>query len=327
VRRRSQSNAAFPHEIGRWYTVTASSEDQVRSKSCVERSSETRIIPGIARRDFFSWCNRMIRLLVVFVAGTLVGGTAIWLSFSENVGVPNAPTVEANSLSPEHVHAEELASLRAELDEWKRRASSAQREVTPVSSEADRRVPTAVESSSAEPQQTPLSRDAVRWRVSAIEKFVSLTEDQRQRLKAKFERESIASPGESRDIESLEDILGQENSRFYREQVKAAFKRVQDEELDREVVWLTRQLSLSSEQEQAVHNLFGRVEQRIKEEESEEGQPGSPEERVRAMIHENKRRSELRNDELRSILLPEQYETYMKTQAESSAADVELFHQ
>jgi hypothetical protein len=268
----------------------------------------------------------MIRLLSVFFAGTLLGGAAVWLSLSEHAGLPEGSKSDAVALCSDRPRAEELAAVQAELAEWKRRASAALRDATPIPSAAEHSRPISAEATTTEPQQIPQSTDAVRWKVSAIEKFVPLTEDQRQRLKAKFEREAAASPEDRGDIESLEDILGQDNSRFYREQVKAAFKRVQDEELDREVVWLARQLSLSDAQEQAIHDLFERIEQRIEAEEAGQQQPGSPQERVQAMIRENKRRAELRSEELRALLSPEQYESYMKTQAESAAADVELFH-
>jgi hypothetical protein len=44
------------------------------------------------------------------------------------------------------------------------------------------------------------------------------------------------------------------------------------------------------------------------------------------MIEENRQRGELRSQELRNILSPEQYQAYLKTQTESAAADVEVFH-
>jgi hypothetical protein len=44
------------------------------------------------------------------------------------------------------------------------------------------------------------------------------------------------------------------------------------------------------------------------------------------MIADNRRRLELRNAELSKILTPEQLQAYAQIEAESSASDVEVFH-
>jgi hypothetical protein len=170
--------------------------------------------------------------------------------------------------------------------------------------------------------------DAVKWKVSAIEKFVPLNDEQRQKLRDKFEREAGVPSGENPGTESLEEIIGEDNARFYRQQVKAAFERVQEEEIDREIVWLSRQLALSQDQEAAVRSVFEVVERQIDEEGAvdEQNVARSPGERVKAMVAENRKRTEFRNEQLKPVLSGEQYEAYLRTQAESSASDVELFH-
>jgi hypothetical protein len=172
-------------------------------------------------------------------------------------------------------------------------------------------------------------KEIVSWRVSAIEKFVPLTEDQKNRLSSTFEEEQRArAAGEEPQGESLEEILGEENASFYREQVKAAFERVEREENEREVVWLARQLNLSEAQEQAVKSVFSSVEESIDREfgTPQHGAASSPQDRVKRMIAQNKRRSELRSEQMRAVLSPEQYQQYRRSEAESSAADVEVFH-
>jgi hypothetical protein len=167
----------------------------------------------------------------------------------------------------------------------------------------------------------------VAWRVSAIEKFVPLNPEQKERLREKYERESTASAnGEEVESESLEDIIGSENASYYREQVQAAFKRVQNEEIERESVWLTRKLGLSPEQESSVRQIFERVESEVSQSTAPGHLSGTPQERVRALIAENQRRSELRTNELSNILSPEQRRAYAELEAESSASDVEVFH-
>lgn len=173
------------------------------------------------------------------------------------------------------------------------------------------------------------SREALSWRVSAIEKFVPLNEEQKNRLVTKFEEESRArQAGDESKAEKLEEILGEENARYYREQVKAAFERVQNEENEKEVLWISRQLNLSADQEQSIRSVFLDVE-RVVEREFESGAHGSgvsPQERVKAMIAENKRRRSLREEKLQGLLSPDQYQAYLRTESESAASDVEVFH-
>jgi hypothetical protein len=188
------------------------------------------------------------------------------------------------------------------------------------------RVETGAHESSGTPNP-PISQDTLSWRISAIEKFVPLSDEQKGRLRDKYERESAAkSSGEEVETESLDDILGADNASYYRQQVSAAFKKVQDEEIERESVWLSRKLELTPDQESSVRQIFERVESEIAGARVTAGAGLSPQERVRAMIAENRRRSELRNAELSRILNPRQLQTYAQIGAESSASDVEVFH-
>jgi hypothetical protein len=265
----------------------------------------------------------MIRLLVIFSCGAVVGGALVW-KFA-----PARPSQAA--LSPivsERVDngcIGELEAARTEIVELRREAR-ATRDQLALETSPNHSVPEPQETAGSE--QPSRIGDAVRWKVSAIEKFVPLSDDQRQRLTEKFEKEAVAPVGAETDTQSLEDIVGEENARFYRQQVKAAFQRVQDEEIDREVVWLSRQLALSQDQERSMRSVFEVVEREIDQDGEEGGkqEARTPQERVKAMVEENRKRTELRNEQLKPVLSPEQYEAYLRTQAESPAADVELFH-
>ena len=46
----------------------------------------------------------------------------------------------------------------------------------------------------------------------------------------------------------------------------------------------------------------------------------------RLEVLKNRRLSELRNEQLKAALTPEQYEAYLRSQAESAASDIEVFH-
>lgn len=164
--------------------------------------------------------------------------------------------------------------------------------------------------------------EALAWKVSAVEKFVPLTEEQKLRLRKKYEAEATGGK-EGVETDTLEEIIGQENATFYRQQVKAAFQKVRDEELNKEVVWLARQLNLSGQQEQAVQQAFLSVEAQLAQ---GERASTSSHDRVKAMIEENRKRNELRAAQMKELLSPEQYQAYAKSQADSSSSDVEVFH-
>lgn len=269
----------------------------------------------------------MIRLLLVFLCGIVVGGAFV-RKFTPTQ-LPQATFCPLTTESGKNTCASELEAARIELTELRRRAANA-----PVSGTVFEAAPphavrdVGVAEATSEATESPQSGDVVKWKVSAIEKFVPLNDEQRQRLREKFEKEEDVRSGEEPDSESLEDIVGEENARFYHQQVKAAFQRVQEEEIDREVVWLSRQLVLTQEQERSMRSVFEVVEKQIAEEAAGKGRRAarSPQQRVTAMIAENRKRTELRNEQLKPVLSPEQYEAYVRTQAESSAADVEVFH-
>ena len=168
--------------------------------------------------------------------------------------------------------------------------------------------------------------ESLNWKISALEKFVPLSDDQKSRLKEKYKQELEARQrGESAQTESLDDIIGAENASYYRQQVQAAFNRMEAEETGKEVLFMSRQLSLSSEQEESVRRVFAEVEAQI-ETTRASNTSESAHDRVKGMIDENKRRNALRSDELKKILSPSQYQSFMASQAESAAADGEGFH-
>lgn len=172
-------------------------------------------------------------------------------------------------------------------------------------------------------------QQAISWRISAIERIVPLSDDQRQRLAEKFAEERKAQEqGRESAAESLEEILGEENAQVYRGQVKAAFERFRNEELEKDTVWMARRLGLSPEQEGRMRTAFEDVERTVATEYPplQLGASDTPQQRVLRMIAENKKRVQLRAERLRQILPPEQYEAYMKAESESAASEMEVFH-
>jgi len=262
----------------------------------------------------------MVRAIPFMLVGAVLGGVAMWSVCGQAAPATLPPGPPPSPLACD---AEEVRRLRERVTQLE----DAQQQVAlghstrPAESSGE----SAGESHSIKPSSA--ANDASSWRISAIEKFVPLSPEQKDRLKEKYTRESTAKEdGEEVETESLDDILGAENATYYREQVQAAFTRVQREEIERESVWLSRKLGLSADQESSMRQIFERIESEVGQLSGEGHSGGSPEDRVRALIAENRRRSELRNAELARVLTPEQRRTYAQLEAESSASDIEVFH-
>ncbi len=263
----------------------------------------------------------MTRMLLVFLVG-LSTGVVLTAAVTRQSSLPGAVVVTP---APSVLACEdELARQRMRTKELERMSVSQKISVPAVPSAPSDESSVGEDTSTEEKQHEALS-----WRVSAIEKFVPLTDEQRSRLVTKFQEEARANQiGEESRAEKLEEILGDENARYYREQVKEAFERVQNEETEKEVLWISRRLGLSPELERSVRSVFLDVEQTVDSEfeTAAHGTKTSPQDRVKAMIAENKRRAALRSEKLQALLPPDQYQAYLRSEAESAASDVEVFH-
>lgn len=266
------------------------------------------------------------------LSGAILVGVGFALGIICNRFLAPSPSVEEKPREAEIAGIEDrndefaaakvkIAALEGEIARLKATATRADSAgATPVPPSAPTESPNEPDRTGREEAPSP-NRTA--WRISAIEKFVPLSEEQRQRLTVKFERDA---QGEEAS-ESLEDILGTESAAFYRTQVKAAFERARNEAVDREIVWLGRQLALNAQQERDIKAAFDAVELELDTNELPDSVKATTgEERVKAMIAENKRREELRQERLKAILTPDQLIAYMRVQAESSQSDIEVFH-
>lgn len=248
----------------------------------------------------------MVKALPILMVGIGIGAGIAWGFLGSS-----AP-VAAVVMPP----AQPLVCDQSDLKRMEARVAQLESELASAKSSAS-----AVVVPSEPPAIEPSTDESLSWKISAIEKFVPLSDEQKERLREKYTKERAGE-----EAESLDDILGSEGATFYRERVQAAFKKVQDEEVEREVVWLSRKLTLSEEQEASVRNILGNVEAEVTRG-TTHGQSGAtPQERVQVMIAQNRRRSELRNEQLRRVLTPEQFQAYLQAEAESSSSDVEIFH-
>lgn len=185
------------------------------------------------------------------------------------------------------------------------------------------------------PAETPalpeIALYGIESRVSSIGKIVNLNPQQRERLQTKYTQEALARRrGEKADTESLEEIIGEADSRFYKQQLENAYKKAQDQELERDLYYMSRRLSFNQLQENSVRDALSQVENAVQERfQSEHSSPqyaSDPSYRVRLMMQENQFRSEWLAGKLKEILNPDQFQAYMQEEAESTGAELNMWH-
>jgi hypothetical protein len=266
----------------------------------------------------------MTKTLIAFIFGLLLGSSAV---FFLNLN-PKEPVCDRSkaisSIGGEQQCREELAKVSAELESLKQSKPRSDMEGNPSVAEDPK-----VDDGTPESDKSAESARAISWRISAIEKFVPVSDEQRTQLEDKFKEEREAAEEErASESKSLDEILGAENAKTYRDQVQSAFNRARDEELEKDALWISKTLGLSGEQEQRMQTIYSEVEREIRGEgsESEHLSGGTPQQRLARMIAENRKRLELRSSKLKSVLSSEQYQAYLQAESGSSSGDLEVFH-
>ncbi len=264
----------------------------------------------------------MMRSLLLIGFGVVLGSTAslYWTgSLARDGGVDATDSLGA------------LRNCQSKVAEQERVVLSLTQSVAQSTTECA--VPTAIIESAHErdninDQETSSNDQAITWRVSAVEKFIPLSEEQKDRLKEKYREDQEAkNEGRESEAESLSDIVGEENASLYRQQVQDAFQRVQNEELEKEIVWASRKLNLSEVQEQSMQSAFFAIERALRAEFAPMmNSVSDPAQRVMVMIQENKKRRDLRAESAKAILTPDQLKDFLALEAQSSSADMEVFH-
>ncbi|MCB9030120.1 MAG: hypothetical protein H6619_03650 [Deltaproteobacteria bacterium] len=126
--------------------------------------------------------------------------------------------------------------------------------------------------------------------------------------------------------ENLEDIIGKENAQFYKEQRKKAFQNSENEALEKELYYLSRKLDLKLEQELQIEKSLFSLKERAKDKNNANVEPTTPQEKLQAYMEQTKRENDILRKDLEAILSKEQYEQYLLLEAESSAAQVGVWH-
>lgn len=159
----------------------------------------------------------------------------------------------------------------------------------------------------------------VRWRISSIEKFVTVSDEQRERLEKSF---ISRAKGDTPD-ETMEEILGEEKVELYRSQVRAAFQRAAQENREKEIYYISRKLGLGREQEQALTGVYENLDA-DSHVPLQEGDTRAAE--VKDLVTAEKRKQEILLSKAREFLTKDQFEAFTALVAESAGSDMQVFH-
>jgi len=178
----------------------------------------------------------------------------------------------------------------------------------------------------------------VNARLSTVEKFIPLTDEQRKALADLFNRDVPwrEQPGEN-ERDEFAEIVGKENAQYYRDQMKQAFEQAEAESQEKEVLYMSKRLSLSPEQEAQVTAIMKDVSTQVRESlrvaakdlNQPEGTAGGGANRggrIRRILAENSMRQEMLNQQLQNVLTPEQYRLYLEQQANSTDNRFQVWH-
>lgn len=170
---------------------------------------------------------------------------------------------------------------------------------------------------------------SIQSRIASISKFVPLSEEQKNRLEEKFRIELDPHKREQEKSETLDSILGQDTANFYRERRKSAFDKVLQEEIEKEVLLLSRRLGFSSTEEDEVQSIYLGVEEEVRKLRSSYAVPREKNrnhEILKRMIEEQRLRNTLLAQRMKEVLNEERYLRYLEYQANSSGQEMELWH-
>jgi hypothetical protein len=163
--------------------------------------------------------------------------------------------------------------------------------------------------------------DPIEIRLSAINKIVGLTADEEMAVK------DLLTEGQSHPF-TLEDIIGSEKANFYYQQQRASFNRSENEEIEKDLYFFSRRFGLDHEQESAVINILTEIKDQNKT--NRGGSPArmgaTPQERLKEILNETRIYRNTLKERLKSVLSEQQYQAFLAYDAESVAADMQMWH-
>ncbi|MBL7662660.1 hypothetical protein JNK13_07905 [bacterium] len=155
-------------------------------------------------------------------------------------------------------------------------------------------------------------------RLKILQKFITVDAKQEVELLEVFRGKSN---------KQLADIVGEDQAKFYREQVEQSFKKSEYEGIEKEQFYFTRKLALAPQQEEALRSiLFSTAAANAELFASADHQKLSMQEKVKLFLAQERNLSSARDSQFKKILSKEQYLRYLELKSNSASSDLELFH-
>ncbi len=196
--------------------------------------------------------------------------------------------------------------------------------VTPQAPVANPQVPTTPPVVAAPIVASPV---VVAARVSAVEKIIQLTPQQKSLLTGYFNQKlSGATP-----IQKFEDIIGAENADFYRQQAQKSFNKARIEGFEKEAYFLGSKLGLTPDQEADLISTMQQIDQTMPETPAPDITAGTPSREAQLkQIQDAVKRNQAFEKELDArmidILTEDQLKKYNQLKVERSSVDAEMWH-
>jgi len=167
----------------------------------------------------------------------------------------------------------------------------------------------------------------VDWKISALDKLVSLSDKQREMLRKKYSSSASSTTDPLNKEPSLKDILGAEDYENYVMAKERAKEKVKSEDLEKEVLFVSSRLGLSVGQQENLRNAVFNVDEKISAlKNNVNGSPGSFRDKFTQYLLLERTRRDLLKDELQKVFDKKTFENYVKLEADSAAVELELWH-
>ncbi len=178
-------------------------------------------------------------------------------------------------------------------------------------------------------KQTEIPAEVVDWRLKSVEKFVDLSEAQREQLRELFggrNTDPLAQGSTDKKV-TLKDVLGEDNYAVYQDARARAKTKIESENREKDILYKARIINLTPKEESILRDVTLKVDQDIEtRKQADDTKPASPYEGLARYLQYEKLRRELIAAELKSELPNDKYEAYLKVDADSAASEMGVWH-
>jgi hypothetical protein len=177
------------------------------------------------------------------------------------------------------------------------------------------------------PAPIAVSPVVVAARVSAVEKIIQLTPQQKSLLTGYFNQKlSGANP-----TQKFEDIIGTENADFYRQQAQKSFNKARIEGFEKEAYFLGSKLGLTPDQEADLISTMQQIDQSMPESPAPDITEAAPSrvtqlKQIQDAVKRNQDFEKELDTRMVDILTEDQLKKYNQLKVERSSVDAEMWH-